>query len=93
VDVGGGGDRQVHRSAARFPAAVGDGGGEASPFTGDGRIDREGVEGRLDHTESLCPAGALVGIGRDERPEVKFGERRGADCSFELSRLVRADQD
>ena len=75
VDVGCGGNREVDRSTAGLTAALGGGGGKAAPFPGDGSIDREWVEGRLDHTKALCPTRPLVGIAGEKSPEVQFRER------------------
>ena len=74
VDVGGGGDGEVHRAPARLAAAGADRGGEASPFARDGGVDRQRLEGRLDHAEAQAAAGALVGVAGDEHAEVQLGE-------------------
>ncbi len=92
VDVGCGGNREVDRSTAGLTAALG-GGGKAAPFPGDGSIDREWVEGRLDHTKALCPTRPLVGIAGEKSPEVQFRERGDADGSFHVAWIVSADQD
>ena len=44
VDVGGGGDREVDRSAARPSAALGDRGREASPFPGNASVTGRGSD-------------------------------------------------
>ncbi len=85
VDVGCGGDRQIDRPSAGLAPAFGDRGGESAPFAGDGSVDGEGIEGCFYNAESLRSASALVGVGCDECPEVKLGERRGADRAFELA--------
>ena len=86
VDVGGGGDREIERAPAGLAAACADGGGESSPFARDRGIDRQRLEGRLDHAEAQGAAGALVGVGGDEDAEVQLGQAGGADRALERRR-------
>jgi hypothetical protein len=85
MDVGGGGDREVDRPPPWAAAALGHGGGQVAPFAGDRCVYGEWIEGRLDHAESLRSSCSFIRIGGDERPEVQFGQRGGADRSFEVA--------
>jgi hypothetical protein len=55
---------------------VRDRGREAALFAGDGRGDRERVEGGLDHAEALSAASALVRVAGDHDAEVQLGPGR-----------------
>lgn len=72
MDVGGGSDRKIDRSAAWLSPALGDRRREATPFACHSSIDGERVECCLDHTESLRSQRSLVGVSGNEHPKVKF---------------------
>ncbi len=93
VGVGGGGDGEVERAPAGLAAAVADGGGEASPFAGDGGVDRQRLEGGFDHGEAQGAAGAFVVVAGHEHAEVQLGQAGGADRALELAGVLGADQD
>jgi len=92
VDVGGRCDRKVDRAAARLSTSLRDGASQAAPFSGYRRVDRERIECRFDHAESLGASCAFVWVCRDQQPEVKLSQRRGTDCPLKLTGILRADE-
>jgi NAD(P)-dependent dehydrogenase (short-subunit alcohol dehydrogenase family) len=84
-DVRGRRDREIHGSAARLPAALGDGSREPAPFSSYCCIDRQWVEGGLDDPESLGAASAFVRVACHKHAEVQLRERRCTDCAFQFA--------
>ncbi len=74
MDVRGSGDHEIDRAPPRLSPAADNGSCKTSPFARDRRVDGQGIECGLDHTEPLRSTGSLVFRVGNEDAEVQLGE-------------------
>lgn len=87
------GDDEIDGTAARLAAASNEGCCKSTPFTRDGGVDGERIEGGLDDPEPLRPARPLIVGAGDQHAEVQLRERRSADSALQLAWAFGRDQD
>jgi hypothetical protein len=85
-------NHEIHGASARLCPARSDGGRQASPLAGDGGVERERLESRLNDAETLRSSCTLVLVSCDKDAEMQLGQRCRADRAFEVVRSVLGDQ-
>lgn len=92
LDACGGGDDEIDLTASGIAASQVDRCRQPSPGPCDLSRDREGVERRLNHGETVRATRPLIGIGSDQDAEVQVGDRGDADRRLDVGRRVLSNQ-
>jgi len=93
MNIGGGCDRQVHRSTPWRSSALGDEGMQAPALSRRGRVERQRIKVLLNSSEPAHSQRAGLIVACDENSEVQLCQRDDANRRVLARPLVGRDQD